>query len=411
MTAEPVFDDPRQTFFGKLKQRLELEHYVIHFEWRDSLEGPGVGIRGVRSLGLLQAFAEGLERLHAHVSCCGGAHASHKTHVYIYHLFDDPHTEMRVGEPFTHEDRSGIPYVGLPSRSHEPGIQDALKRARSEAVHEATHVFIRQQKLARTNLNKMLTMYRNQFRDWHTSWKWLDEATATYMEQVCYPGNDDYLRYCMNWIDMPHLSLNGTLYEGCMYVRYLDRRFRGVGRPEGQFAIDLWTSGRLEETPFEAIERLTKLNGHCERAGLLPAFGEFCADSCFLADPTSLGFAFEPFARFGTPPVKNNVVAGAGALGGNCLPPLAAHYFRVVPGGAKNLKLTVQPNANAQNFQAFVGIQRRYFRVQPDLRFDPSLVATLNLEHLSSTDAIILTVANCAVVSEEIQYSLTAEAI
>jgi hypothetical protein len=401
---EPEFHSQRAEVYSRLKERLTLDHFIIHFAWRDSGKDGGAGIRGVGGLTLVRAYAEGLERLHAHMRTYGRVSKAQQnfTHVYLYHLFD---TSPIWHEPFTHRDKHNVPYIGLPCRNAEPGIADAFKRARSEATHEATHVFNLSARIALADQSTIRMIFQE------PQWRWLDEATAIYMEQVCFPGQDDYLRYCMDWVDQPHLPLDssGLQHTSCMYLKYIDQIFRKPEEPEGKFVSDIWQTTDPDETPCKAIARLARDRGHCPVSGALPGFAEFAKDSLFLGDPNSHGFSMDVFTRFGPPAIHERLCIGDNP---QCeLSHLSAKHFQIMADPTKPLKLELKQSKPNKYVRAWASISHRSLRTKPELEFLPfgdALRAILSPEYMAGGESVFVTVANPAIAQQVATFRLSA---
>jgi hypothetical protein len=266
----------------------------------------------------------------------------------------------------------------------------AMRRAAADAVHEAVHVF---------NFTK-----RPHDGAWSTWWAWFDEALAVYLESRVLPGNQDYFRYLVNWVDLPGIPLNhwGAHYQACLFIHYLSARLGPL------FPNQVWMESRENEKPLEAIQRLLHERGMVfasadpDQADL---FSLYSMDCYFLRDHESGCFAPELSSRYG----DRAVAASGGISRGETiefeaeLHHLACTYFRVYPHrGVDRLRIVLHPGEGAAtDLKAEVAIAcPEYHRGQAAiLRSDGQLgdKRSAELADLASHDLhhVVVAVTNC----------------
>ncbi|MGA2185908.1 MAG: DUF6055 domain-containing protein [Bryobacteraceae bacterium] len=288
-----------------LTHELLLPHFVLHYCDRKVREGSG-SAHGVRDRAMVYEYADALERAFSALAARPFSLPPPQKPVPVY-VFDTATLFPDGGAPFTSEDTEGSPYIGLPSRTHEPTVRAEIDRATASAVHEVAHVFC---------------MSRRPLREPHSAvWAWFAEATAVFTEWLVLPGNPDTLRFAAGWCDWPETPLDhkSAWYEAGMFVRYLARRCgQGLLR-------EVWMASDERETPIEALVRsLSKKDW----SGF---FSDYAMDSYFLWDPASRGFAPDVYGRYGERAVQESFglrPSASLALQGT-LDHLACRYYRI----------------------------------------------------------------------------------
>lgn len=391
---------------------LESEHFILYFGLRNPLHGKGLGVAGVRDRVVVLTYLDGLERLYSVMTSppwnrkppivdTGG-----KTRVYIYNSEIAPYT---AEDAFADTDPPGgrVPYIVLLSRSAEPTTEAELRRATAEAVHEATHVF------------------NSRERPFHelasAAWEWFDEAMAVFMETVVVPGNPDYFRFILNWIDMPELSLDDrrARYQAGMFIRYLAKR---IGP---NFINEVWMQSKKNETPLIALERV--LQKYDPGRKLISSnepdifASGYCMEPYFLWDHESKGHAPDIFVRYGEravcessvlrlPTTEESVSSTDLYESEGTLDHLACHYYRYYVTASVSgvrFQLTTTPFLDSTTpLKAEIAIATADKRRRPQIRIlsntesefsgDTVLLSTdLTIDDPDNIDHIVLVVSNC----------------
>jgi hypothetical protein len=245
-------------------------------------EGTGAGLHGIRNQSLLKTYKSALE---ASVKLLCNAPFNFKSNsdsVDVYIL--DISSFLWAPGPLTAIDFNNRPFIVLPARSNEPKLTTMRYRAIAETVHEVTHVF---------NCTK-----RPIDQAYSIPWIWFDEGLAIYMETKVLKRYPDYLRYMNGWCDYPQASLDNMKnpYPASMFLHYLIERF-GI-----KSICKVWHESELNETPFEAIQRILSP----ETPIISDGFGEFdlfssgyCMDAFFGFEEDKQKFAREVHKRYG----------------------------------------------------------------------------------------------------------------
>jgi hypothetical protein len=372
-----------------LPHRLESDHFVIHFGYRNPRAGRGLGGHGIRDRALALTYMGALEALYKAMTSPpwrreppvtdeGG-----RTHVYVADT-----------EPYTFH-RRRVPFIVLSSRSNEPTTQAELHRAAAEAVHEAAHLF---------NFREHPMNDPNSY-----AWTWYDEGIAVLMEMIVASGNTDYFRFLMNWIDMPEVSLDDPRgkYQAGMFVRYLSRRL-GV-----EFVNNVWTKSLPGETPLDALARLTPAGQTfiSPNPDVSDIFASgYCIDPYFMWDHGCAALAPDILLRYGERAVAESLVMRRGdkeTVEGRLLNHLACSYYRFyLRGGATRLTLSLYitdaPQATPLKVEvAVVTHEKRRERVEPLRPVPPpdgvvgKLSLTLGPVEPEDIDHVVLIVSNC----------------
>jgi hypothetical protein len=255
-----------------LKCRWKTDHFLIHYGLRNSADGKGLGTNGVRSVKIVEAYAEALEMAYHTLKNEPWSRPDpvrndvEGTPVFVYGIPD----------PVTTPYRYQIPAIILPPGNNGLTVEEEIERAMAIAVHEVAHVFNFRERPMNTAEGRR--------------WRWFDEGFAICLEEWVLPDNRDRRRFLMNWINKPEIPLDNreTVYQTPMFVRYLANRF---GR---DFVNDVWTRSGREESPFAAIERMAP-----DGLTFADVFSDYCRDAYVLRDPAS--HCFEPSVqeRFG----------------------------------------------------------------------------------------------------------------
>jgi hypothetical protein len=312
---------------SKLKLKLVSPHFIIHYGLRNPRDGRGLGADGVSDEALVQTYCDALETLYKAMTSEPWRRdppvvgPDGKTHVYVFNV-GDPLTACDTGE------EPGPPYIFLPSRSSEPTTEAERRRAWSEAVHEATHLFNFSQRPFYDKMSAAL-------------WAWFDEGFAIFMEMLVAPDNPDCFRFLAGWIDYPETPLDHPYgkYRAGMFVHYLAEKLG----PE--FVNAVWIKSLPEEMPLEALERLMPdgqrflsadpavrdifASGYCQE----PYFCGHCGE----------GFVPELFARYGGRAVTESLSlpASNGRQIADKLDHLACRYYRLYIDGGTTLRVSV----------------------------------------------------------------------
>jgi hypothetical protein len=241
---------------------------------------------------------------------------------------------IQAHAPFTETNFWGYSQVGLRSLIPEPRHDVMWERADTEAVHEASHVFTHRYR-------------RPQPRFWGGEtrkdlWYWLDEATAVFMESQIFRGHKEPMRFAINLVYRPELSLSdegpGGGYSAAWFVHYLAERHG----PE--ILRETWRqAGPLDADPIEIIDRELTRQGSSFEA----AFTEYCVDAA------SMGlFNFDVFVRHGNRLTSESfrlAVAGSTCQSSvvDWLEPLACRYYRIewADPNIRSIQVAVKPES------------------------------------------------------------------
>ncbi|HMG73132.1 MAG TPA: DUF6055 domain-containing protein [Pyrinomonadaceae bacterium] len=381
---------------------MKSDHFIIHYGMRNPYGGKGRGCEGVRDNTLVLTYLEALERLYDIMTEEPWSRpppivdVGKRTHVFAHdsgaYTADDPFADTSpewLGR--------SVPFIVLPCRSDETTTQAELQRAAAEAVHEGTHVF----------------NYTNRPYDSLTSrnWEWFDEAFAVFMETMVVAGNPDYIRFLMNWVDMPEVPLDhpSAKYLAGMFVRYLSKRLGN------RWVNDVWVKSVEREDPLEAMQRL--LPGGMTLVSPDPTVQDlfasgYCMDPYFLWDHESKGLATDVFARYGERAISESCVLRPGGkpwtVKREVLDHLACRYYRIYfKGNISQVTITLMMRnvGTAGPLKAEAAIvtaerRRKDLRtLQPVPTPQPGqnhqLSTTLDNLVADDVDHLVLVVANC----------------
>jgi hypothetical protein len=394
-------------FFGvpspsNFPREMKSEHFVIHYGLRNPNEGKGRSCDGVRDHTLILTYLESLERLYelmtshpwsrpAPIVDVGG-----RTHVFAFN-----HPAITADDPFAVQPsakQGSVPFIVLPCRSHETTTQAELQRAAAEAVHEATHVF---------------NYTERPYDDFNSqNWEWFDEAFAVFMETKVLAGNPDYVRFLMNWIDMPETPLDhsSAKYQAGMFVRYLAKRLGN------EFINNVWVNADPRDDPLTAIQKL--LGNRFRVVDPDPTVQDlfasgYCMDPYFLWDHESAGLATDVFTRYGERAISESCGLREGSpmwSAKGYLDHLACRYYRVYPKGnlsQMTISMATHNGTAVKRLKAEVAIvttERRRKDPRPRPLLPVATPQPAQNELLSTTfhdlqvdeiDHLVLVVANC----------------
>ncbi len=269
-----------------------------------------------------------------------------------------------------------VPAIVLPVRNIEPTRTAERNQAAAAAVHELSHVFnMRQLPLRRFQPGN----HKGESSALVWEWLWLTEGMAVADEARLLPGNPDWLRYSIPWLDHPEVSLDApeAVYQSVFFVRYLEKRMEkryGVAN----FAFRVWEksatvwkskddSAVLAHTALTALkEALSKhAESFCSSAQAVDdvfASG-YCMDSYFHWDKSLHSHEPSVVSRYpGGRGVTRSWTAPPGALlhhGPENLPPLACRYFRFFPSRKTTTQMQVTidvPNSDGLDLKAEIAI-------------------------------------------------------
>ena len=377
----------------KLDRRRESPHFVVRYAERNPRSGPGNGSHGIRGDRLISLYLDALEKAYRMLTDRFGRGPPRvgkegKTLVLVL----DVSQFVNGLYPFTFDDRTFGPVVGLLSHTHEPTTDGELQRACLDAVHEVGHVFNFTDRPARDAYSK--------------NWIWIDEASAVLLERLVFPENVDVCRYGKIWCDSPELPLDSGRghYEAAQFLWYLYRSF-GPG-----LLGQVWRDARdyPRERPLETVRRLLLAHGETLLSPNKPdVFGSgYCVASYFLLDKKSTMFAEQLFERHGDRAVTRSEIIMPGKapveIFGS-LDHLACNYYRFSPGPrATKLFLTVaaeprdgrQPPLKATVVRVEERLRQKGEPVTLDVQ-GPRTTPVFHDFEASKLDHAVLVVANC----------------
>ncbi len=393
-------DDVRKS----LPLRLESQHFVLWYAYRYNCPGRGTGKRGVRGQALLTSYIDGLERVYE--ALAGPVFkrnepkpdSSERTNVLVFYLPD--YLMTGAGCPATVPGRGGVATILLSCRAYEPVMQTALHVATSQAVHEGTHLF------------NFAARSPGDGR-----WSWFNEATAVFMEGYLLPGNLESIYHYLDWCDEPEAPLDANRgYQGGMFIHYLMRKFG----PD--LITRLWEQSRLEETPIQALERLT--GSGQDGSTCCSHFADYSLHANFLYDQGSFCFAPDVYHRFGWRMVEEAV-----RMSGNgkhrvvaSVDHLACRYFRVeVRVGLRLLSCHLTtPREYSGIVRGAMAVAKRDLRRGPmEILSQPSpssgeqleAAATLKIDDADQIDHVVVVVSNSSTRVDGIPFELEIEGI
>jgi hypothetical protein len=325
----------------------EGEFFTLHYGLRNPPSGHGLGLMGVESEELIEAYAEGLHRTYVRLRDLGWRTPQPhpdigRVPVYVC----DTSTFFHETRPFTYT-HNGLSWLVLRSENGEPTREGMLRRARVDAVHEATHAFTHLHRPRRTRHIELPDPYA-----------WLDEATATLLEGELYPDYPECLRHAYYWVACPDLSLERDV-EGCpngyaggwpggyfaaWFLRYLLQHLPDTGWDLLRETWEHAARAAEEERPVTVLARLLRARGH-DLASADPAvpdlFTAYAVATYFLGH-------FAPLVRqrFGERSLAARIAVPRGREVGlsvvEALEHLSYRYYRFDhPAGASRLTATL----------------------------------------------------------------------
>jgi hypothetical protein len=378
-----------RSLLKSLPPSLHSEHFSFHYGLLNPLQGTGLGAHGVRNKVIIVAYVEALEALYKAMTSPPWSRtppvtdATGCTHVYV--LDSSPLTAITSDE---------IPFIVLSCRSNEPTTQGELHRAAAEAVHEGTHLF---------NYTERPMSDPNS-----GPWVWFDEGLAMLMEMLVVPGNPDYFRFLMNWIDMPEIPLDDPegQYQSGMFIRYLANKMGAA------FVNSVWTKSRIKESPIDTLQRLMPKGQKFISAN--PADRDlfasgYCLDPYFIWEHGHGLVAPDVFIRYGERAISESKLLNAkyeSQIKGR-LDHLACRYYRFfLKSGVSNVEIAFQPQVNGvpTPFKAEVTIVNKNTQRSESLPLRAKkngnllkgpLHATLTALDPDEIDHLVMVVSNC----------------
>ena len=369
----------------ELKVVLESEHFRIHYGRREP--GPERANQGcgVADDSMIRYYASGLERLYRIATSsvfefpAPTVDGKGKTNVYIFDialvdLFGDP-ASFTTFEGF-------VPIIGLPCRLPEPFGEIVLRRAATEASHEAAHVFT--------------WSIRDPQKRTELKWRWFNEATAVYLEGEAFPGSSECIRPYGYWSDHPEVPLDkrgpDPEYASGMFARFVSRKYGP------QYVRRAWTDSYPDESPTEAIDRLLgkSIAGECA------IFSEYCLDSAFLLDPMGTLFAPAVHGRFrGRYLTESYPLSSAPVIIKGTLDHLSSRYYRLdKPGAAANLNFKLESPSPAIRAEAaeVTRLQQRGDQWR--------LPAQIGIQTSAGVDHLVLVVSNSSLTEDGVEFEI-----
>jgi hypothetical protein len=293
-----------EQIYNRLPYPLDTPPFHIRYGPYAVSEGLQAGYRGQRGMGLVTAYAEGLEAgfeaLHNQVF--QQTTPEHPIQVAIFHLPD--YLFGGLNTPRTLPSSTG-PRILLSNRSYETSAAARADRARTEATHEVCHVFQIERRPPLDDPKRNL-------------WEWITEAMAVFSEQFVHRGGAESFFYCQEWLDSPEVPLDLQRYPSSMFVRWYARRFGAdcVGR--------IWEEAGLADTPLEMIEKVAGFP-------LDDLFTDYAWDAYFLCDSASYCFFPDIHFLWGFREIRERFVlpADTGKQFEGMIDHLAAGYFEI----------------------------------------------------------------------------------
>lgn len=323
----------------KLDRIRISDNFIIRHAFRNPPEGEGMGLHGVASEALIEAYREGLEAIYRQMTSSLFNRLPpipEKVEVFV----------LNVSAPYTYADspdgdmRNSIPHIVLPSGTDKSFTKEELRYATIIAAHEGAHALnFRYHPPFYPETGFQNPRFKN--------WEWVDEGIAVDSEMRVLPGSREHYPYLRRWMGEPEVPLNyeGGLvsYRAVMFIRFLDKLLKR------RFSDQLWTNSKLDENPISAIKRLLPKDyrflseEHTDR----DIFGLFCLDSYFLADPRSRCYDPKLRERFGERSITNSFLVHPNKPYGTTgnLDHLACRYYKIVPqDGVREVRVRLEAN-------------------------------------------------------------------
>ena len=294
--------------------------FDIRYRQRNPREGRGLAREGVQDESVVEEYAEALLRAHRTLSATAyGWPALSRLPVRVYVA------ATNVCGSAYRAAGGALARLLLSNMGHEPSRVAARRRRRATAAHELTHLF-----------QFELVCGRN--------WQWLNEASATAMERVVFPGSLDHFRFLPPWVAWPEETITDFPgYRSCQFIYYL---IHEVARNVVSEAYRIGRDGPGLQ-PIEALAQAVEALAPVRFAAATgpDVFGSgYCIDAYFLADPNSALYNVNLHRRFGDRFVSESFVSYpvAGAASGDPIEHLGCRYYRFYPpDGADALAVTV----------------------------------------------------------------------
>jgi hypothetical protein len=304
---------------GRILKESRIRHFEIRYLMQSPFSGLGAGPEGVHFKEILSAYAEGLERAWAlRHQTFGEPGWGGRLQVFILDAIV-PYCAVTLA----HE--APLPEITLRTSSLACDRDAALAAASLDAAHEGCHAF-NHLALQRCGLPA---------QPWLDSWTWADEATACFMEPLCYPESVGWLPHLFEWVARPDRPMDLDPSGSSQYLRFLELRER-VG-----FVSNLWKRITPKKNAFEQI------NASCQTeppAGHLAHFGEYSAEAFFVTNPLSAFYSRAVAERYAHRAVAHTwELSGASRVKSNGkLDHLSCSYYRFRLGETvKRVSLTV----------------------------------------------------------------------
>ncbi len=323
------YETPLKRIIRLLDRTLDTAggHFRLHYGLRNPPCGRGLGLAGVDSESLVEAYAAALERAYSEFAGRGWTEprrdsATGRIPVYVFYTPEYINADF----PFTHVNR-GFSFIGLRSENGEPTRERMIALAQIEAAHEVLHVF--------THVHRPL---RGPASEHSRAWAWFDEATAVYAERLIFPDNPEQLRFSRYWVCQPELCLEAEDWPGGyfagLFIQYLVQRFGH------DFLRDVWHRAEEKERPIDTLDRL--LREREEGCCLGELFGAgYCVDTYLRS------FAQDVFRRFGDRSVTASFRLSPGETVAlqehDSLDWLSCRYYRLfLQGNVKTLQVVLE---------------------------------------------------------------------
>jgi hypothetical protein len=283
---------------------LETEHFAIRYGPYVVGGRPEGGYRSHRGMGLVTAYADGLEASFEWLQrfVFRETQPRLKIPVAVCHIPD--WIFGRANAPTTVSSETG-PTILLSNRSFETSVSARADRARTEATHEVCHVFQFEKRPPVDDIKRR-------------EWARFNDAMAVACEQLVNRGGAEGCFYFQDWLDSPDKPLDLQSYSACMFVRWIARRF------SNQTLGDIWEKAGKADTPLDTIERLT---GNT----IDDLFTEYTRDAYFLCDYASHCFFPDIHFLWGFREIRERFVLPSdnGKTFPGSLDHLASVYFEV----------------------------------------------------------------------------------
>jgi hypothetical protein len=269
------------------------ENFVLHYGYRSAYEAhqdpggyrePLLPLDGVRQLSYVVMFGSFFERAWSAYERLGLSLPTPPFHIYLQHL-NTPLDGVTLPPPDVR--------IAVRSRFDPPWNLGNISAMQATAAHEFFHA--------------IEMGYRAPVPPPAADpWQWWSEATATFMEDIVFPGTIDYLKFLNTWLDEPSvpldslegLSSQGTYpaeppphhFGGALFCRFLQRHF------DLDLILETWRQASRHRLPFEAIQSILDSGRYGVQPPLASSqerdlFGsEFLPTNFFLSDLPRYGY-------------------------------------------------------------------------------------------------------------------------